>query len=92
MIFFLSGDGTSGQQKVQRIGIIHGDQVFGLRIRSNMPSSPGWVVEVEVSKYNMVNRGILKQKIEQKKYIFASEGTGSPSEREKIADLQPIGL
>jgi hypothetical protein len=35
-----------------------------------MLSSPSGVVEVEVSKYNMVNRGVLEQKMEQRKYIF----------------------
>jgi hypothetical protein len=33
-------DSARGQQKVLRMGIIDGNQVLGLRIRSNMLSSP----------------------------------------------------
>ncbi len=56
------------------MGIVHGNLVLGLRIRPDLLSSPSGVVEVEVSKYNMVNRGILEQKMEQRKYIFCNRG------------------
>jgi hypothetical protein len=57
-----------------------------------MLSSPSGVVEVKVSKYNMVNRGILEQKIEQRKYIFCIRGDRKSVKRKAIADLEPIGL
>ncbi len=74
MTVFLSDVGARGQQKAQRMGIIHRNQVYGLRTRFNMLISPSGVVEVEVSMYNVVNRGILERKMKQRKYILSIRG------------------
>jgi hypothetical protein len=74
VVIFLPGDGARGQQEAQRMGIIHGNQVLGLRIRFNTMSSPSGVVEIEVSKYNVVHRRVLERKMKQGKYIFCVRG------------------
>jgi hypothetical protein len=48
------------------MGIIHKSQVFRVRIGSNMLSSLSNVVEIKISKFKVVNRGVLEQKVQQR--------------------------